>query len=702
MTGFPCGMAERGGRARRARRGRVAHLRPHGPRHLGLSLFLDEEGGYTTVAVALALLVSLSLTLTLAQVQWVGSRAADVQAVADSCALSGEQVVKAYTLVAEVTDACVLTLGLAGLFVMGAGLIVCAVPGMAPTGLHVVDAGGKIMDARKDFATSAAQNLEKLEGSVPALIAADSFVTVQANNTGAVGYAGVAIPFPEEGKSDFDLADDVEIDDIEGAAEELGEASDEAKEAKEALDRAQEKGWRADCVDDPLCMRSRAASLASLYGEDNPNYSNPEGWNFGVALSRARAYYAARRAQEAPASSAPDEQANSAMRKVYYAYALSEVNRGFYRQNADGSVSMELPSLAHNASETRATSMYTQVAWPTTEEAGGRTIHAYASCPGAKGAPAGSITLAQMDAGAARECAVCHLSTSEMGRVAAASTNTTNGFEHYWRIVVEASHEWTAAKAELDAAEEAMRSSGEGGADAFEEALQALAVPRPSLCPPGAWGCIAIVIHGSADSPSSLASTLTGDAELPAGCAMAAATLAPDDATAENNILSRFFDAVSEGEDGGIEGLLQGITTLWGRLLVGYGSAAEGISGAARSLFDGLDSIGLGVIADWLSNTLTSIVDALGFQPADMRIKKPVLCNTQDVLDKDGSTQSADIRRYLQAMPTNGGVAELLAAAGRELASDIRDVEFTVAELPIPGTQIRIPLKVSLAGLGLL
>ncbi len=703
MTGFPCGTRERRRRAiRRGRNARQALIRrAPNPRHLGLSLFLDEELGYTSVAVALALTVSLALVLTLAQVQWVGARAADVQAVADSAALSGAQVVKAYTLVAEVTDACVLTLGLGGLFVMGAGLIVCAVPGMASAGLRVVDAGGKIMDARKDFATSAAENLAKLEECVPALIAADSFVTVQANNTGAVGYAGVAIPFPEEGQSDFDLADEVEADDLEGSAEELGEASDEAKAAKEALDKAQEKGWRADCVDDPLCMRSRAASLAGLSDAQNPNYEHPQGWNFGVALSRARAYYAARLAQEAPASNSVEERANSAMRKVFYAYALQEVNDGHYRQNADGSVSMDLPSLAHNSAETRSTSMYTQTTWPCTQEAQGKTIHAFAECPGAKGASAGRVTLAQMDAGAARECDVCHMSTAEMGRVASASTNISNGFEHYWRIVVEASHEWSAAKADLDAAEEAMRAAGEEGANAFDEALKALAVPRPKLCPPGAWGCIAVVVHGEVESPEALASAFTGEAALPAGAAISAATLAPDEATAENNILSRFFDSVSEGQDGGIEGVLQGITGMWGQLLVGYGSAAEGISGAARSLFDGLESIGLGAIADWLSDTLTGIVEALGFQPADMRIKKPVLCNSQDVLDKDGSTQAADVRRYLQAMPADGDVGELLGALGREFATDIRDVEFTVAELPIPGTSLKIPLTVSLGGLGL-
>lgn len=727
MIGFPCGAPDGGRRARLRRPGsrrlRVrtwprafCHLLPVGrdgylerpkpraarPCHLGLSLFLDEEEGYTTVAVACALLVSFALTLSLAQVQWIGARSADVQEVADAAALSGTQVVRAYTLIAEIEDACVLSLGLGGLFVMGAGLITCAVPGMAPAGLKVVDAGGKILDARKEFATSAAENLEKLETSLPALIAADSFMTVEANATGSVDYCGVAVGFPEEGQSDFGLADEVDPDDLESTAEELGEASDEAKEAQDAVDAALERGWHADCVDDPMCLRSRAADLAGLSGTANPGYAHPEGWNFGVALQRARAYYRARYARETPHDGSDDERAGSAMRKVFYAYALNELDGGYYREGADGSVDVYLPRLARKPDEIRETPVYYNVGWPCTQEGDKRVIHAFSGCSGATGPSAGSCTLAQMENGAAEECEHCHLNPTQMGLVPFASTNIDNGFEYYWRIIQEASEEWERAKGELAAAEEAMREAGESGADLFDEALKALAVPRPKLCPPGAWGCVAVVCHGEAASPASLASAFTGDAELPAGAAMAAATLAPDDATAENNILARFFDSVSQGQDGGIEGILQGITGIWGRLLVAYGSASESLGGAARSLFDGLDSIGLGFVADWLSEKLTSAVEALGFQPADLRIKKPVLCNTQDVLDKEGSGSSADIRRYLQAMPADGDVGELLAAFGREYVNDLRDVKFTIAELPIPGTEIKIPLTVSLGQLGVL
>ena len=86
--------------------------------------FVDDEGGYTTVAVAVALLVSLSLVFGSAAAQWVGARSAEVQQVADAVALSGENAVAAYSTVAQVLDACVLSMGLAGFVTCGAGLAV--------------------------------------------------------------------------------------------------------------------------------------------------------------------------------------------------------------------------------------------------------------------------------------------------------------------------------------------------------------------------------------------------------------------------------------------------------------------------------------------------------------------------------------------------------------------------------------------------
>ena len=82
------------------------------------------------------------------------------------------------------------------------------------------------------------------------------------------------------------------------------------------------------------------------------------------------------------------------------------------------------------------------------------------------------------------------MDSSAMGSVAAASTSIDNGFEHYWKTIVDESERYEAAREDLAEAQEQMRGLADEGASAFDRAMQALAVPRPKLCPPGAWGCV--------------------------------------------------------------------------------------------------------------------------------------------------------------------------------------------------------------------
>ena len=99
------------------------------------------------------------------------------------------------------------------------------------------------------------------------------------------------------------------------------------------------------------------------------------------------------------------------------------------------------------------------------------------------------------------------MDVSQMGKVAAASTSIENGFEHHWRLVVEAAGDYVAARADLAEAERSVRELADGGAQTFAEAARQLSVRRPSLCPPGAWGCVAVVARGeSAVTPSELTS----------------------------------------------------------------------------------------------------------------------------------------------------------------------------------------------------
>ncbi len=146
-------------------------------------------------------------------------------------------------------------------------------------------------------------------------------------------------------------------------------------------------------------------------------------------------------------------------------------------------------------------------------------------------------------------------------------------------------------------------------------------------------------------------------------------------------------------------GVLGGVTALWGQLLEGYGDAYGAVADAARRLFDGLDAVGAGGVARWLGDRLSQVVAAAGLEPADLRLRKPVLCHTQEVLDKDGSTDAAWIRRGIQALPADGTPAEMLAAFGRQVADVAGETEVDLGELSVPGLPFKIPVKVRLSTL---
>lgn len=664
----------------------------------GIAAFIDDEGGFTSVAVALALLVSLCLVFAVAQVQWIAARSGDVQVVADACALSGTRAVRAFSVVAQVSDACVLSLGLCATLLCGAGLIVALVPGMGNAGLSLVDSGRSMFESRRQFAVSAARGLQSLERTLPALIATNAWATADAYR-GRIAYRGTALAYPQESGSSYDLAEDVDADDLADQVAQAAELSNKAAQDKQARDAALERGWRADCLDDPSCLYSRADALASLPVDENPHFAHPDGWNFGVALDRARAYYQARLSQESPASSSVEEQVNSACRLAFFEYAAQATVQGTYQEHPDGTKTIDLPELPHDRASMQQTSLYTQARWPVTQEGSTRYIHGYASCPKAQGKARSLAAVSEVDSGTCISCPVCNMGPQALGRTASASTNISNGFEHYWRTIVEASQDFEEADKRYQQSQGELKELAQSQSSLYEQVLQQLAVPRPKLCPPGAWGCVGIAISGSTQIPVGLTSGFAGGGELPAGCAIAGATLAPDPQTAQNNVLSRFFDSLAQGEEGGVAGVVQGITSLWGEMLCGYGDAYGTVGDTANKLFDGLDAVGAGGAASWLKSKMSEMVATLGFEPADLRLRKPVLCATQDVFDKDGSGDGARVRSVLQQLPAEGSAADLIRAFGRIAQDWIGEQEITLGTLEIPGLPLSIPIKVRLGEL---
>lgn len=682
---------------------RAAARRPRRRHSLAPSIgaFVDDEGGYTTVAVAVALLVSVSLVFAAASAQWVSSRSAEVQEVADAAAMAGANSVAAFSTVAQVLDACTLSMGLTGMVAYGAGLVASCVPPLSAVGTELVAAGSSILQARRDFSRSAAEGLQKLEAALPALVVANSASCVLANSEEGLSYAGCAIPFPQQSQSDFSaLETDVDDSSLTELSEQMRQAAQEEQEAKDAADAARERGWWADCGAEPYCMQQRAATLAGLSGSDNPDYPSADGWTFGAALARARVYYGARLASCVVEGSNGEQLTDTACLRAFFEYAQKKVWEGSYVEEADGSVRIDLPSLPHNAAETRETELYTSVAWPCTVAENGRTLHSSLACPGAEGgAYSGMASLAELEAGRVLWCSECGMDIGEMGRAAAASTSIENGFEHWWRELVEASRDYEEAKNREVEAKKRLKQQAEKGADVFQEAVQALTVTRPTLCPPGAWGCVAVVVRGEGTSvPSELTAAFLSSAELPAGAAVSAAVLAPDSATAENNVLSSFFDGLSAG--GSLTGgVLDGVAGLWGRLLVGYGSAYESLASAGGDLLDKLDGVLGGSVGSWLKGKLGQIMETTGLVPADMRLKKPVLTNTQNVLAKAGYDKASTVRSLVSSLPDSGSPADYARAFGFWAIGEYGDRDLTIAELTIPGTKLKIPLTINLAKL---
>ena len=139
---------------------------------------------------------------------------------------------------------------------------------------------------------------------------------------------------------------------------------------------------------------------------------------------------------------------------------------------------------------------------------------------------------------------------------------------------------------------------------------------------------------------------------------------------------------------------------LWGKLLVGYGSAYGNVSSSANEFLDGLDGVFGGTVGSWLRGKLQEVIRATGFEPVDMRLRKPVLTSTENVLEKAGDDSQATVRGLINSLPRSGTTADYVAAIGAWGLSELVDGEYTVAELTIPGTDISIPLTIDLSGLG--
>ena len=674
----------------------------------GIDLFI-EDGAYTTLSSAVVILVVLTLLFSSTAAIWSMSRAGDTQVAADSGVLAGANVVSSYHTAATVVDASILSLGLAGFATIGTGLVAILIPGAELAAGDMVDTGIEIIKTRNKFAKSASKGLQKIETALPYLVAARATQAVSAQDSDGVTYTGTALAVPRTSESDFVALEGSEIltDAIKDTSKDLERAADELQKASEETAKAKERAWLADCggsvpasVGSCSCMWERARSLAKLLGEQNQHYASSVSWEPQVALDRAKTYYRQRLADEKPQGSSVETKAESAARKAFYTYASTEVNRAYVTEDGD-EVTSYIPLLPRNADEVRATELYTDAAWPTSAIDGKTYLHYGTSCPNyKKGVPGGLASVADYDG--QDKCNRCHFGVSSLGAVAAPSTSIENGFEYHFDRFKDALEDYVECRnKELELMRQTEDEADRAG-NAFDQAIKALSGERPRIAPPGRNGVVALAVSGAISSPDELNSSFNTTVRLGDRGAISAAVLAPDDATAQNNVLSRFFSTLEE-RSGGVAGVLDGVMDVWGRLLVGYGD----IQGSADELMDEMiDGLGggsgvLGSIASWLGDTVSASVAALGLEPCDLRLRKPVLTDTANVIKSPGSdiTALSNAQDKLRSIPL--GVTDpkaLCEALEYQVERTISGAVFTLAEIPLPGGG-SIPLTVDVATL---
>lgn len=674
----------------------------------GIDLFI-EDGAYTTLSSAVVILVVLTLLFSSTAAIWSMSRAGDTQVAADSGALAGANVVSSYHTAATVVDASILSLGLAGFATIGTGLVAILIPGAEVVG-NMVDTGIEIIKTRNKFAKSASEGLQKIETALPYLIAARATQAVSAQDADSVAYTGTALAVPRTSESDFAALKGSEIstDAIKDTSEDLERAAEELQKASEETAKAKERAWLADCggsdkgsVGSCSCMWERAKSLSDLSGAQNPHYASSVTWEPQVALDRAKDYYHWRLTNEKPQGPSVEMKAESAARKAFYTYASAEVDRAYITENGDR-VSSSIPLLPRNSDEVRATELYADAVWPTSINNDGKTyLHYGTSCPNyKKGTPSGFASVADYDG--QDKCSKCHFGVSSLGAVAAPSTSIENGFEYHFDKFKDALEDYVDCRNKELELERQTEDEADRAGNTFDQAIKALSGERPRIAPPGRNGVVAFAVSGDITNPDQLNSSFNTTVELGSRGAISAAVLAPDNATAQNNVLSRFFSTLKE-RSGGVAGVLDGVMDVWGRLLVGYGDIQGSADELMGEMIEGLGggSGALGSVASWLGDTVSASVAALGLEPCDLRLRKPVLTDSANVIKSPGSDIAglSQAQDRLRSIPL--GVTDpkaLCEALGYQVERTINGTVFTLAEIPLPGGG-SIPLTVDVATL---
>ena len=292
-----------------------------------------------------------------------------------------------------------------------------------------------------------------------------------------------------------------------------------------------------------------------------------------------------------------------------------------------------------------------------------------------------------VDDGSLLVCPDCKMRPLALGRVPSPSTSIGNGFEYYYKELVEDADAYRAAQSEHAQLQVELQELGEKVKDSIGNAFKSVAGVRYDPQPPGRYGCICIVTASKAPVPR-LGSFSAGTDSLGTRVAISAATLAPDAGTDADSVVNDVAQGLLPGDSLG-SGFVKTALGGWSKLLQVYTKGNQGVVDAFNTVLGGIPVVG-DSLSSWAADKFRSVIKDAGLEPADLTTYRPVLVNSSHVLARsDGAVASAllslkhaaEVAGQVQLEGLSALVDELpqVQGVGEYLSGD----GFTVAQLPL-------------------
>ncbi|MDO4842248.1 MAG: hypothetical protein Q3982_06175 [Phoenicibacter congonensis] len=634
---------------------------------------------------AISILLSVTLMFTGVRVYQITSAAAAVQEKTDAAALAAEAQVAKFYSVANTCDTAILAMN-ATQYVLWGSAIVVACTGNVATSAELIKQAHDVGKARSKFSEAAKKGLNAYQTALPLLAAASSVNVYDENELDGEHTVGLAVLVPMTG-SDVTL-DTTELEEAdEKAAKEMDDVQEQSKELqdiKNQMDKLNAEAYGLDCGSNPsYCLYERAWSLSSISSANNPFYSSADAWDFNVAFNRSLAYFQARAKDENPSSQESErEKAKSYLRKDYYEWVVDKLKEAKSSSaSADADSLYDWPEIHHDTEGFKNSERYNEAIYPITEDdSGKKKMHSNANLACAKGYTSkGSASDSEGDD--FETCEECEFSTSNVGSIGSATTNTNTGFEHYFQKIRDLKEDWGEQKQKYDEKADELRDKVSSANDMLDGFLSAAKKARIEVNPPGRDGSIAVSLtkHGKGNSVVENLFVHGGDEET-WGLAVAGAKLKEDKDESGLALLTKRLEPKGDN--------LSGAPKAWKSVLQSFGNGGS-VGGDAIDEQTSDTKTVTSKIASFAKDLLMKSLDKVGLSPADWSAKKPYICNTEEVVSGQNDAFSTTYSSAQNLARESSSSSTDFMSAGSTLAdkkfdSWVEKAKWEIAAVDIP------------------